>query len=109
MVVDTKIDIEESIFHFLHTPRENLIASNEKRFHIANLENGQDVKTKHFSCLMDGIEIQKSQVGAKVKELVAKTEIQELTARTEIHETLDVTKIQGAEVGTKIKNSFAMV
>ncbi len=79
MVVVIKIDIEEGIFHFLHTPREILIANTKKRFHIANLENGQDVKTKHFSFLMDGIEIQKSQVGAKVKELVVKTEIQELT------------------------------
>lgn len=115
VVVDTKIDIEEPIFHFPHTSGKLSIANTEKRFHIVNLENGQDLSTKHFSFLMDAIEIQKSQVGAKVKESVAKTkiqepwvgvEIQELMAKTEIQETLDATKIQGVEVVTKIKDSF---
>ncbi len=57
MVIDTKIDIEKLISDFLHTSEDVLIANTKKRFHITNLENGQDVSTKRFLFLMDGIKI----------------------------------------------------
>jgi hypothetical protein len=57
VVIATKFDIEKPIFDFLHTSGEILIANTKKRFHITNLENGQDVSTKRFSFLMDGIKI----------------------------------------------------
>ncbi len=34
MVIDTKIDIVKSIFDFLHTSEDVLIANTKKRFHI---------------------------------------------------------------------------